>query len=154
MPSLKPPSSLSAHRLAHHRLIFLAGSIDNGAAVDWQRSVEDHFAELPDYLLLNPRRDDWDATWKQEMADPQFAEQVNWELDGLDAADRIILYFAPGSRSPISLLELGLYAGTGKVLVCCPPGFWRRGNVEIVADRYRLPFFDDLGELLRTHFAN
>lgn len=72
--------------------------------------MERHFADQPEVLLLNPRRDDWDAGWKQDITDPQFFQQVSWELNGLDRADHIILYFVPGSKAPISLLELGLYA--------------------------------------------
>ena len=46
------------------------------------------------------------------------------------------MYFDPETKSPITLLELGLYARSGKLVVCCPHGFWRRGNVDIVCDRY------------------
>ena len=40
--------------------------------------------------------------------DPRFPEPVRWELDMLDAADLVVMYLAPGTRSPVSLLELGL----------------------------------------------
>lgn len=149
MISLKPPALLARH-LPGRTSVFLAGSIDNGAAEDWQTTVERFFADRDDLVLLNPRREDWDDSWRQEFKDPQFYQQVNWELTGLDRADRILLYLAPGSKSPISLLELGLYARSGKLSVCCPPGFWRRGNVEIVAERYGIPFYDRLADLLAT----
>ena len=76
------------------------------------------------------------------------AEQVGWELDMLDAADVVVMYFAPGTKSPVSLLELGLCARSGKLKVCCPEGFWRRGNVEMVCRRHRIPLFETLDDLI------
>ena len=52
--------------------------------------------------------------------DPQFSQQVNWELDALEVADWIVVYFDPDTQSPISMLELGLHAKSDKVIVCCP----------------------------------
>ena len=107
-----------------------------GKAVDWQTELEK--ALEPTANVFNPRRKDWDSTWKQEISNPQFNEQVTWELDMLDRASYIALYFDPATKSPISLLELGLHASTGKLVVCCPEGFWRKGNVDIVCKRYNV----------------
>lgn len=77
---------------------------------------------------------------------------------GLAAQERatvIAMYFAPPTRAPISLLELGLFARSGKMIVCCPEGFWRRGNVDIVCERYgvpRVPTLDELIAALRERF--
>jgi hypothetical protein len=64
---------------------------------------------------------------------------VNWELDAMDQSDIIVFYFDPDTKSPVTLMELGLHANSGSatLIVCCPEGFWRRGNVEIVCDRFR-----------------
>lgn len=123
--------------------IFLAGTIDNGDSFDWQSEVIKTLNGF-DITILNPRRKDWDSSWKQTIDDPQFNEQVNWELDALDKADFILMYFAPESKSPISLLELGLYANSNKLIVCCPDGFYRKGNVEIVCKRYGISLFNSL----------
>lgn len=123
--------------------IFLAGTIDNGDSFDWQSEVIKSLNGF-DITILNPRRKDWDSSWKQTIDDPQFNEQVNWELDALDKADFILMYFAPESKSPISLLELGLYANSNKLIVCCPDGFYRKGNVEIVCKRYGISLFNSL----------
>lgn len=48
----------------------------------------------------------------------------------------IAMWFAPETKAPITLLELGLFARSGKVIVGCPDGFWRKGNVEIVCARF------------------
>lgn len=115
--------------------VFLAGSIDMGKASDWQAEFVAALADL-DVTILNPRRTDWDPAWKPEASDPQFREQVEWELRALEAADVIVLYLAPGTQSPVSLLEMGLHARSGKLVLLCPPGFWRKGNVDITAERY------------------
>ena len=61
-------------------------------------------------------------------------------------ADCIFLYFDPNGLAPISLLELGLHAKSGKVIVCCPEGFWRRGNVQVVCDMYHIPLYGSISE--------
>lgn len=129
--------------------IFLAGSIEMGVAEDWQSKIED---ELKDYnvTIFNPRRESWDNTWEQTIHNPDFKEQVEWELDHLDKADIILMYFDENTKSPISLLELGLYASSGKMIVYCPEGFWRKGNVDIVADRYDIKQVSSFNELLRA----
>lgn len=127
--------------------IFLAGSIEMGVAEDWQTKVQEHLSEY-DISVYNPRRDDWDSSWKQDISDPQFLHQVNWELDHLDKADIILMYFLPETKSPISLLELGRYADSGKMIVCCPEGFWRRGNVQILCDRFSIPLYDRFNEAM------
>jgi hypothetical protein len=66
----------------------------------------------------------------------------------LDAADIVIMYLAPGTRSPVSLIELGLCARSGRLRVCCPAGFWRRGNVEVVCLRNHVPLFETLDDLI------
>ena len=127
--------------------IFLAGSIDMGKSEDWQARVA---KELNDQqvVLLNPRRLDWNPAWRAEADEPEFRRQVEWELNALEQADIIVMYLVPGSQSPISLLELGLYARSGKLLIACPEGFWRKGNVDITAERYNIPVYDSLEELI------
>jgi hypothetical protein len=64
-----------------------------------------------------------------------------------------VFYFAPEALTPIALLELGMYAGTDKAVVCCPQGFYKRGNVQIVCERYGIDMVEDLerlGEMVRA----
>src|SRR5262245_12310670 len=142
---LKPPAPLIIP--PGKRSVFLAGSIEMGQAEQCQVALESALAAL-DIVILNPRRDEWDATWAQTIANAQFREQVEWELAAQEQASVIAMYFAPATRSPITLLELGLFARSGKVVVCCPNGFWRKGNVEIVCRRYDVPLVDGLSELV------
>jgi hypothetical protein len=127
--------------------VFLAGSIEMGRADAWQARVEAALVDL-DVVILNPRRDDWDASWQQTISDPQFRHQVEWELSGLEQASLVAVYFAPDTKAPITLLELGLMARDGRALVCCPDGYWRKGNVEVVCARYGVPLFDELETLV------
>ncbi|MGO1070682.1 nucleoside 2-deoxyribosyltransferase domain-containing protein [Lysobacter sp. CA199] len=127
--------------------VFLAGSIDMGGSSDWQAQVARELAD-EGAVLLNPRREDWNPAWKPVASEPEFRRQVEWELAALQRADVIFMYLQPGSQSPISLLELGLHAGSGKVLLACPDGFWRKGNVDITADRYGVPRYESLPALI------
>ena len=142
---LKPPAPLPTDMLIPS--VFLAGSIEMGQAEDWQSLVVAGLTDL-DVAILNPRREEWDARWVQSIRNPQFREQVEWELAAQERATLIAMYFAPATKAPITLLELGLFARSGKLLVCCPNGYWRKGNVEIVCARYRIPLMANLEELI------
>ncbi|WP_298313112.1 nucleoside 2-deoxyribosyltransferase domain-containing protein [uncultured Aquimarina sp.] len=127
--------------------VFLAGSIEVGVAERWQDVLISEFSE-EDITILNPRRASWDASWKQIIGNPIFKGQVNWELEALERSNLIIMYFDKNTKSPITLLELGLFARSGKLIVCCPDGFWRKGNVDIVCERYEVKQVDSLHELI------
>ena len=136
-----------------HRSVFLAGSIEQDVAERWQDRVITALSNL-DVTIFNPRRKEWDASWVQSIDNHNFHEQVSWELSALEKADIVIVYFDKNTKSPITLMELGLYANTDKsVLVCCPDGFWRKGNVDIVCQRYNVPQCDSL-ELMITELKN
>jgi hypothetical protein len=139
MGQYKPPTNI-ARRNPNRKSIFLAGSIEMGAAEDWQKNLSTIF-ERNGYDVLNPRRDEWDSSWEQKFENPQFFQQVTWELNALENSDLIIVYFAPSTKSPISLLELGLFARSKKIMVVCPEGFWRKGNVDIVCHYYNIPLY-------------
>jgi hypothetical protein len=140
----KPPAPLPIEDTPS---VFLAGSIEMGAAEDWQTQFEKSLSDL-DVWILNPRRDDWDASWEQSIDNPTFREQVEWELAGLERASVVAMYFAPNTRAPITLLELGLHARAGRLVVCCPEGFWRRGNVEVVCRGYGVPMLESVSDLV------
>lgn len=125
--------------------VFLAGTIDMGNSEDWQQAA---ISRLQDRcsVIYNPRRTDWDSNWVQELTNPQFNSQVTWELEMLDKADIVFMYFDPTSQSPISLLELGWLAAKKpqNTYVCCPPGYWRKGNVDIVCNRFGITVYNSL----------
>ena len=137
------------HRFKHtdRPWVFLAGSIEMGTAEDWQNTLVRLLDGKPG-TILNPRRDDWDSSWVESIDNKQFREQEEWELEAQESTDRIALYFSPGTKSPITLMELGLFAHKASaIIVCCPDGFWRKGNVDIVCKRYEVPQVNSIAEL-------
>lgn len=138
----KPPTRPTIDRPS----VILYGAIQSDPAKDWQTSLAASISDLP-IDILNPRRDDWDSSWIEDISFPKFKEQVEWEMDYAKVADVIIFYFASGTLTPITLLELGMYAGSGKAIVCCPEGFYKRGNVQMVCLRYGIELLGSLAEL-------
>ena len=133
-------------------IIFLAGSIEMNKATLWQNKIVEALKDY-DCLILNPRRDDYDVNQKQDVNNPYFEEQLEWDHDGLDAADIVLFYFEPNTKSPITLEELGLVAhnvfvGFKKSVVLCPEGFWRKGNVDYTVRRYDFDEANSFEELI------
>ena len=149
-----PPNQIT---IADNRLIkkvFLAGTIDMGNSENWQEKLINKLKEqtkgalfAKSYHIYNPRRTDWDSSWAQTFENPQFFQQVTWELDAMEKADYIIMNFLPDSKSPITLLELGLFAESGKLFVICPDEYYRSGNVQIVCNKYNIPLYKSIEEL-------
>jgi hypothetical protein len=142
---IKPPAPLLFD--GSRPSVFLAGSIEMGLAENWQAQVELLLADL-NIVILNPRRDEWDASWAQSINNPLFREQVEWELAGLERAAIVAMYFAPKTKAPVTLLELGLCARTDRLVVCCPEGFWRRGNIEVVCQRFDVPLLSHFNDFV------
>jgi hypothetical protein len=144
---IKPPDGIGSPE----KSVFLAGSIEMGKAIDWQTEIANKCEERNEgtmVTLFNPRRDDWDSSWEQTIENDNFREQVQWELEALEYADKIVVFIDPKTTSPITLMELGLHAASRKMCVCCPEGFYRKGNVDIVCDRYNIPMVDDIDGLV------
>jgi hypothetical protein len=136
---------------ASRTAIFLAGSIEMGSAIDWQKDVISKLeASNLDIDVLNPRRKDWDSSWVQSIYNDTFRGQVEWELAGIDLAHHVFMYLDPNTKSPISLLEMGLILGQypDKLTVVCPDGFYRKGNVDITCERYKVKVFTSIDDAL------
>lgn len=114
--------------------VFLAGTIDMGNSVDWQSEVIT-MLDGPNIRIANPRR----VIALEAIEDIDF--QIRWELYHIKKADAIFMYFAPGSKSPITLLELGLILGMPekKIVVVCSKGFDRYQNVRMTVDEFKHP---------------
>ncbi len=131
--------------------IFLGGTIDMGVSIDWQAEIIEALKDI-EVNIFNPRRSNWDSSWVQKMSNPVFKHQVTWELSCLEKADLVIIYFAPNSQSPITLLEAGIFHKKNMIL-CCPEGFYRKGNIDIVCERYKIPLVETIEDLI-TYIKN
>jgi len=141
MKEIKPPSSLTYRS---NKSIFLGGGITN--CPDWQRDMV-KMLSVADLILLNPRRDDFDTS------DLSMSEnQIKWEFDHLRIADSILLWFTCETLCPITLYELGYWAGQDKkIFVGCHPDYARKFDVEmqlsLLGGRKRVKIADSLEEL-------
>ncbi len=133
--------------ITHPTTLFLAGTTTASAGnPDWRATLSATLADLP-VTIFNPLRPDWDSSWREDVSFAPFREQVEWELDMQDRAALVVVYFGAGTDAPISLLELGLCARSGRAVVVCHRGYRKRGNVEIVCRRLGVEVVDaDLGE--------
>ena len=133
--------------------IFLAGTIDMGKSVDWQHGFINWLKDWSKnnlnatYIVYNPRRDKWEGFDDDKK---ELDYQIKWELNHLEASDMIIMNILGDSKSPITLLELGLFAKSGKLTVCCESEFYRYDNVKTVCDRYSVEMFNSLNECFKT----
>lgn len=142
---IKPREELPVDDDRGFTRIFLAGTIDMGNSVDWQAQLKEYFSGKEGrYILYNPRRGSWNGG-----ADGEMEYQVNWELEHLEKADIIIMNILGSSKSPITLLEMGLHARSGKLYVACEPSFYRYDNVRITCGYYGIPLYGSLDELLQ-----
>ncbi len=126
--------------------IFLGGSIDNGKASDWQSKFAEQMKDL-NVVLLNPRRKDWnpDASWEEKD------EQIRWEMDAQQWATVRIYYFEPGTISPITLFELGLFHKEKYTIVCCPDDYQYQQNIKIACYRFdNVPVVNSFEQLIDT----
>lgn len=133
--------------------VFLAGTIDNGNSFNWQESIVNRCQDL-DITFYNPRR----KQWTDSPLPSQLEYQIKWEQEHLDNADIIIMCLLDDSKSPVSLLELGLYAQSGRLIVFCNPEFYRYTNVKLTCQKYNIPLYkvnlDNMKSILETKIAD
>ena len=123
--------------------------IENGKADLWQDKLSEILInKFENIIILNPRRENWNSALKQDLTNPEFYEQVDWEYNSLESSDYILIYFQPNTYSPISLMELGLFAANKKVIVCCPEGFWRKGNVDFICKKFELTVIENYEDIV------
>lgn len=134
----------------HATTLFLAGTTPRPGQPDWRAVVVEATAGLP-VTLLDPVRPDWDGSWVEDVSFAPFREQVAWELDMQEAADLVAFFFHPHKDGMISLLELGLCArashSVARIVVACPPGYVKRGNVQMICQRFGLCLVESVEDL-------
>jgi hypothetical protein len=123
--------------------VFLAGSIENGRAKNWQKSLAQNLQNKfgDNVIIFNPRRENWDPDATVDAV----REQIDWELNAQEISDLIVFFFDENTTSPITLLELGLAINSNKrILVWCPELYYRYTNV------YETLKYHDMEHLLIT----
>lgn len=104
--------------------VFLAGTIDNGSGSDWYSKITNEFSSYVDFII--PRRLKWETNPSKQLLE----EQIDWELNAIGDCDVVCFYFEDDSKSPITLLELGLCLASHKrIIVYCTDKFYRHQNV-------------------------
>ena len=126
--------------------VFLAGTIDNGDSLNWQNKTITELMNLGinDIEIYNPRREHWNPNPSKEETECQ----IKWEQEYLDKADFIAMVLLDDSKSPISLLELGLYAKSNKLIVFCTPDFYRWDNVRLTCEKYNIQLVESTHPLV------
>jgi hypothetical protein len=93
-------------------------------------------------IFFDPTREDHDELGNKEMVC-----HIQWELEALEIVDMIILNFLPEAKSPISLVELGLYMKSNKLIVVCPKEFYQYHYVSTICAKYNTPIYHNLQEI-------
>ncbi len=122
--------------------IFLAGAIDMGNAVNWQQDVCLRLMGIDNLVIFNPRR--------ESFTPDTLDEQIQWELKYLNQVSKIFMWFPGNSYAPIALLETGLFAHSGRLIVGAEPEFYRRRNLEITLDMYGIHVHDNLSAMVQN----
>ena len=126
---------------SHEKYVFLAGSIDNRYFGNWRKET---------VKKLETKANVFDPTNMKHdrLNDAEMKSHIIWELDALAIADKILLNFLPDSKSPISLVELGLYVASNKLIVVCPKEFYKSRYVFALCEKYNTPIFENLNKAL------
>lgn len=122
--------------------VFLSGSV---AGDDWRAGLVKRLKDR-DIIFLDPRSDDY-SSLKMTADDPTFREQVEWEGNGLEQASLIAMYFNHDSAAPITLLEFGLFARSGRLIVRCPKEYKYKAHVDVLCSRFGIEQVGTLDEL-------
>ncbi|KAF7886280.1 hypothetical protein EAF00_010383 [Botryotinia globosa] len=155
-----------------HPVIFLSGTTNyNKDESRWQEVLTDRLlahsrSTSTDYkdatnepnsfapvTIIDPFNPAWDSTWREDASDDRFVAQVNFELEGLELADIVVVGFIGADvragkigAGGTALVELGtaLKRKGQKVIVCVEKGFWKEGYVKVLCERFGVKCLDSL----------
>ncbi|KID93193.1 hypothetical protein MGU_00782 [Metarhizium guizhouense ARSEF 977] len=130
-------------------LIFLAGTTTPTADGDWRQKLVNRLSQDP-VTFLDPTNKNWDSTWTEDFSDTRWTRQIRWELDLQEQADIVVVFFHESTLAPVSLLELGMHARSGKAIACAMPGYAKRGNVQAACGMYDGEFVTSEEELAQA----
>ncbi|KAF7945938.1 uncharacterized protein EAE97_004976 [Botrytis byssoidea] len=153
-----------------HPVIFLSGTTNyNKDESRWQEVLTDRLLarsrststdnknatnELSSFApvtIIDPFNPAWDSTWREDPSDDRFVTQVNFELEGLELADIVVVGLIGADvragkigAGGTALVELGtaLKKKGQKVIVCVEKGFWKEGYVKVLCERFGVQCLD------------
>lgn len=129
------------------RSIFLAGPTPRHESVlSWRREalniLEYRICFTGDVFV--PEDENW-------QPHDDYHGQIEWEWNGLATAS-VIVFWVPRDLDDMpgftTNVEFGMTAHTGKILLGFPPGAPKTKYLVALAERYQVPIFHDLEELL------
>tara|TARA_B100000745_G_scaffold242943_1_gene165241 strand:- start:11753 stop:12199 length:447 start_codon:yes stop_codon:yes gene_type:complete len=85
----------------------------------------------------------------------EYLEQVEWELDNLQQATKIVFWIPRSETLPgyTTNVEFGLFVSSGKCILGAPDGALKMKYIRFLAGRYNVPTFSTLEDTLRTAIA-
>ena len=124
--------------------IFLAGGMKN----PWRKALRDKLqkANLTNLIIIDPTIDDWASIGKNDISNPDYVRQTDWEHMGLIKADIEVFHFDSSSVSPITLIEMGMYKSQESI-ICVESGYRKKAYIEYMGDRYGMPVTRTINEL-------
>ncbi|TDS15165.1 nucleoside 2-deoxyribosyltransferase-like protein [Maribacter caenipelagi] len=132
------PNDILPINKRNQRSIFLAGSMDPKQEGSWRTKAIAEFRAMDIFDPTNMNHDNLNSE--------QMKHHVTWELDALELSDIILLNFLPNAQSPISLVELGMYVTSNKLIVICPKEFYKSGYIHTLCEKYNTPIFNNITE--------
>lgn len=140
--------------------IFLAGSIDQPARNNWRELAIAHIQtswfsasnNQDSITIYSPRRSD--NEWTVDMEN----EQAAWDMSMLSMVDYVILHLTGTTISPVSLLELGLFARNPNLYLSIDDSYMRKHVVELYytyygKNRVYPSWIDSITRISENHLA-
>ncbi|MDG1333826.1 MAG: nucleoside 2-deoxyribosyltransferase domain-containing protein [Crocinitomicaceae bacterium] len=136
----RPPNDIS--QIPQDRAsVFLAGSMATTRKNNWRQTATRTFQAAYHFFdPTNPRHNN--------LNDEEMRNHIKWELEAMKLSDIIILNFLPDSLSPISLVEIGMYISSNKLVVVCPKEFYKWRYIDTLCNEYNTPIFNQLEDVL------
>jgi len=123
--------------------LFLAGSMDIKGQTNWRERATEQFQAY--YHIFDPTH-----TNHSNLNDTEMSKHIKWEWEALNRSDLILLNFTAQAKSPMSLLELGMYISSGKIVVVCPKEFYQAHYINTLCTEHKVPIFESIDDILQT----
>jgi hypothetical protein len=100
--------------------------------------------------LLDPTTQLWQSTWGDNLAEPGFKEQAEWEFNAFERSDIALFYFPAGVPCQLTLFKLGVaMKQPDKVLAYSPKFSFKKGFVDYYCEQLKLFSTESFTELLQ-----